>query len=77
MILPFDVFQFGPIEVNLLELFYAMLLTSSMIMNDWGKVYERRILEDLFFEKSNPKKAVLFSVLASLKGSCDAKQTAS
>ena len=31
----------------------------------------------LFFEKSNPKKAVLFSVLASLKGSCDAKQTAS
>ena len=43
VILPFDVFQFGPIEVNLLELFYAMLLTSSMIMNDWGKVYERRM----------------------------------
>ena len=34
VILPFDVFQFGPVEVNLLELFYAMLLTSSMIMND-------------------------------------------
>ena len=34
VILHFDVFQFGPIEVNLLELFYAMLLTSSMIMND-------------------------------------------
>ena len=43
VILPFDVFQFGPIEVNLLELFYAMLLTSSMIMNDWELVYERRM----------------------------------
>ena len=36
VILPFDVFQFGPIEVNLLEPFYAILLTSSMIMNRGG-----------------------------------------